>query len=432
MRQVSVAISTYTSDVSGVCSALYELGGMVVIHDPSGCNSTYNTHDEPRWFDQDSLIFISGLSQMDAVMGDDDKFIEDILRAAEELKPRFIALVRSPIPLMIGTDFDGIATEIEARCGIPTFFVPTTGMRSYVKGAGMAFETMVRRFMPGPGKIGEKGLEERQSVTFSKRNLSITVKKGLMKDTTEDMRFEVEPWKVNILGATPLDFSIDGTYEDLKTYLTEAGFVIQGSLAYQTSFEEMLTMPEADVNLVVTACGYEAAKAMEEIYGIPYVIGFPTGVMAPLVTEALKEAANEKKNINLLVQDIGQKNQDKIQDNIQDNVQNCCYDNMQKKGVLIHEPVIAASLAKVLSISKEQEIQPVSMVETEDIFLESGVKHIVSEEVMQDYLKDAAFIMADPMFRPICPAEIPFCPLVHEAFSGRTYRKEIRNLIHYL
>ena len=81
MKQVSVTLSTYTADVSGVCSALYELGGMVVIHDPSGCNSTYNTHDEPRWYDMDSLVFISGLSQMDAIMGNDDKFINDIVRA---------------------------------------------------------------------------------------------------------------------------------------------------------------------------------------------------------------------------------------------------------------------------------------------------------------------------------------------------------------
>ena len=79
MKQVSVTLSTYTADVSGVCSALYELGGMVVIHDPSGCNSTYNTHDEPRWYDMDSLVFISGLSQMDAIMGNDDKFINDMI-----------------------------------------------------------------------------------------------------------------------------------------------------------------------------------------------------------------------------------------------------------------------------------------------------------------------------------------------------------------
>ena len=63
MRQSYKIIPVYTADVSGVCSALYELGGMVVMHDPSGCNSTYNTHDEIRWYDQDSLIYISGLKR---------------------------------------------------------------------------------------------------------------------------------------------------------------------------------------------------------------------------------------------------------------------------------------------------------------------------------------------------------------------------------
>ena len=147
MKQVSVTLSTYTADVSGVCSALYELGGMVVIHDPSGCNSTYNTHDEPRWYDMDSLVFISGLSQMDAIMGNDDKFINDIVRAAKELKPRFIALVRTPIPLMTGTDFEGIARIIEKQTQIPVFYFPTSGMHSYVSGAGMALETVARELV---------------------------------------------------------------------------------------------------------------------------------------------------------------------------------------------------------------------------------------------------------------------------------------------
>ena len=67
MRQSYRMIPVYTADVSGVCSALYELGGMTVMHDPSGCNSTYNTHDEIRWYDQDSLIYISGLTEIDAI-----------------------------------------------------------------------------------------------------------------------------------------------------------------------------------------------------------------------------------------------------------------------------------------------------------------------------------------------------------------------------
>ena len=78
MKQTSSIISTYAADVSGVCSALYELGGMVVMHDPSGCNSTYNTHDEPRWYDYDSLIFISALTEMEAIMGDDQRLIDEV------------------------------------------------------------------------------------------------------------------------------------------------------------------------------------------------------------------------------------------------------------------------------------------------------------------------------------------------------------------
>ena len=63
MKQVAGLISTYSSDEFGICSALYELGGMVVMHDASGCNSTYTTHDEPRWYDIDSMIYISAISE---------------------------------------------------------------------------------------------------------------------------------------------------------------------------------------------------------------------------------------------------------------------------------------------------------------------------------------------------------------------------------
>ena len=51
MKHTAGMIPIYAADNAGICSALYELGGMTVIHDASGCNSTYTTHDEPRWYD---------------------------------------------------------------------------------------------------------------------------------------------------------------------------------------------------------------------------------------------------------------------------------------------------------------------------------------------------------------------------------------------
>ena len=154
MRQAYRIIPIYTADVSGVCSALYELGGMTVMHDPSGCNSTYNTHDEIRWYDQDSLIFISGLTDIDAIMGNDEKFLQDIEEAAKELKPKFIALASSPIPFMNGTDFQGLARALTARTEIPVFSVPTSGMHDYVCGAGLALAEIAGHFTGAAEETG--------------------------------------------------------------------------------------------------------------------------------------------------------------------------------------------------------------------------------------------------------------------------------------
>ena len=113
MKQTARIISTYSADVMGVCSALFELGGMTIMHDASGCNSTYTTHDEPRWYDMDSMVYISGISEMEAIMGDDEKLISDIVDAATKEELRAIA---------------GDEKEIEGRFSKPLDF-GTAGLR---------------------------------------------------------------------------------------------------------------------------------------------------------------------------------------------------------------------------------------------------------------------------------------------------------------
>ena len=43
------------------------------------------------------------------------------------------------------------------------------------------------------------------------------------------------------------------------------------------------------------------------------------------------------------------------------------------------------------------------------------------EEAMEEALKDAKIIVADPLYRPICPKNSSFYELPHVAFSGRIY-----------
>ena len=148
------SISCYAADTAGVCSAVFELGGMTIVHDASGCNSTYATHDEPRWFSADSMTYISALTESDVVCGNDRKLIDDAVRAAQELQPAFIALCNSPIPLMVGCDMQAIAEEIEAECNIKSFAVRTSGMNHYWQGASDAFLALAGRFLPE--KTGKK------------------------------------------------------------------------------------------------------------------------------------------------------------------------------------------------------------------------------------------------------------------------------------
>lgn len=414
MKQVSVTLSTYTADVSGVCSALYELGGMVVIHDPSGCNSTYNTHDEPRWYEMDSLVFISGLSQMDAIMGNDDKFIHDIVRAAKELQPRFIALVRTPIPLMTGTDFEGISRVIEKQTGIPVFYFPTSGMHTYVKGAGMAMETIARELVPAGGE----SVKERKNK-------------------------QENPLKINILGATPLDFSINSTLDSIKEFLSQH-FEIISIFAMGSSIEDIQRAGEADVNLVISSVGVLAAKVLEERFHTPYVIGTPIIGFENVLAEKLIESAWTKKSQTAYFS-VLQKAHKKDTANFT-TIQNAeavsnlkkirsLTETIEKNKVsgnvyIIGESVISQSLKAALALRYGIEATVICPLETEPEYTEKDVLLLSSEEDIKKAIMDADTVIADPIYKTICSEKVNFVAMPHEAYSGRIYRKEVCDFIH--
>ena len=401
MRQSYRIIPIYTADVSGVCSALYELGGMTVMHDPSGCNSTYNTHDEIRWYDQDSLIFISGLTEIDAIMGNDRKFIDDIEHAARELRPKFIALAGSPIPFMNGTDFPAIARVIEAETGIPTFSVPTNGMHDYVYGAGIALEKIAERFA---GKTEIENDTQKQT----------SADKSAETETTDDSRFpdsvvNMNPKKkekrsgrsVNLLGVTPLDFGPQKNVEIMKENLHNYGWNVLSAWAMGDTLETLQQAETADVNLVVSAVGLRAAKVLQEKFGTPYVIGTPNEWLAETISEALEEAAEQQTDRKIVY------------------LQN----RMQKEAeiTLIGEPVTMGSLAAGIEKKYGHSVRVFCpLKECENLVGEKDAI-VLGEEAMEEALKDAKIIVADPLYKPICPAKCTFYELPHVAFSGRLW-----------
>ena len=362
-------IPCYSGDVSGVCSALYELGGMVVIHDPSGCNSTYNTHDETRWYKQDSLIFISGLKERDAIMGNDEKFINDIIAAAQVHYPKFIAICSSPIPYINGTDFKGICKLVEERTGIPTFFVETNGMHDYSVGAGEALKQIALRFTnPHVAPI---------------------------------------PHSVNILGMTPLDYNYDETIDSLYKWLNRNGWKVNSCWAMRSSLEELALAGRASVNLVVSASGYAVAEVLREKFGTPFVCGVPIVHFEQNLLSALDEAAIS-------------------------GISSVPYANRQNRKmrdvVLIGDPVVMGSVAAAVSNKFGDTCTVICPLEANENLLGSADHFVVGEEEAEAYLKHATVVAADPLYRPICNPLAKFYNLPHQAFSGRCTWKNRFNI----
>lgn len=246
MRRLYRFLPPFAGDYSGVASALYELGGMLCIHDASGCTGNYVGFDEPRSYDSKQLVYCTALRRDDAIMGDEEVYIDKIVRAAKDMKPKFVAILGSPVPLIIGFDFNGVAKEIENRLGIPAFGFDTAGMKgSYKEGVVMGVTKLLDYYV-------------------------LPKKAELIRNA--DRRGN----KVNIVGATPLDIS-EENLDALKELLKSKGYEVVSVLSMSNDMDEFLSFYKADINLAITQAGALIAKDLENKYDMPYLAGLPIG-----------------------------------------------------------------------------------------------------------------------------------------------------------
>lgn len=419
--QTHVFTSTYTADVSGVCSALYELGGMTVIHDPSGCNSTYSTHDEPRWFDTDSLMFVSGLDEMTAVLGDDNVLIDDVTHAVRDLKPRFVTLCSGSIPHIIAFDCKGVAHLLEKRTGVPMLPVTTTGNRSYVAGVGAALTEWVKRFadsLESPYRVSSSGGPDCSANTL-------------------EGAAGPESFSVNLLGVTPLDFSINGNVDAMRKVFEDAGIPVNCCAAMGESFDSLRHIFRASVNVVVSSCGRRLARYMEQTAGIPYVEGTPIGAYGAARLPKLAKKAYEKKRASLeedshgaldgtsgsLRMLLAKKKGDSEGIRLWNgNPAHERWDVPDSQILIIGEEVFAQSLAAAIN-----QLTPDCRHGLRAFAVWPDVDHGFPEDVLAELIRKSRYIIGDPLYRtiPHDSKQNTFVDFPHEAYSGRIFRDRI-------
>lgn len=373
MEQLWITLPAFAPDYSGVCSAMFDLKGLTVVHDASGCTGNYTGYDEPRWYGSESKIFCSGLREIDAVLGNDEKLIRNILKTGELVHPTIYTVVGSPVPMVIGTDTKGIAHELEVTTGVPAFGFDTNGLGLYHTGVSDAMCRLINRFT-------EKS--------------DIKVERG-----------------INILGTTPLDISANENAQDLKNRLEDWGFNVLGQMMMGASIEQIRNFDQAVVNLVVTSSGLEAAKLLEKKFSIPYVVGMP------------------------LASDTGVK--ELLEQTIQDNKSRKLLDEAGTGDVLIIcEQVLGNSLRNLLQKRyRKIRVTVGTFFDLNEEIAAQGDINITSEEKLIKVLESGQYstLVGDPLFEELLEdiAGMQFVGIPHVAVSSKLYWKNMPRLLRY-
>lgn len=259
MKGLRKYLTPFAPDQSGAVSVLYELGGMLVICDAGGCTGNVCGFDEPRWFETRSAVFSAGLRDMDAILGRDDRLVAKLADAATKLDAKFAAIIGTPVPAVIGTDYHALKRMTEKKVDLPIMTVDTDGMELYDKGEEKAWLELFYVF------AGEK----------------------------ED----VIPGRVGILGMTPQDISDLHAADRIRKRFAEEG---KTAVCYGMGdgLGAVKKVSNVERHIVVSPAALEVAKYLERTYGTPYEVGYP------LVDELISDMDYHRKKVLIVHQQV--------------------------------------------------------------------------------------------------------------------------------
>ncbi len=259
MRGLRKYLTPFAPDQSGAVSVLYELGGIIVICDAGGCTGNVCGFDEPRWFERKSAVFSAGLRDMDAILGRDDRLVAKLVDAAEKVEAGFAAVIGTPVPAVIGTDYQALKRMCEKKTDLPVLAVNTDGMELYDGGERKAYLELFK--------------------VFAREKLP------------------VETGRVGILGMTPQDVSDLKAADKLREKFKSQG---HQAVCYGMGdgLDEVKKASSVEKNIVVSPAALECARYLEKTFGTPYEVGYP------LVEELVPDMEYAGKKVLIVQQQV--------------------------------------------------------------------------------------------------------------------------------
>lgn len=229
MKKLLKFISPLAPDDSGACSVLYEMGGITVICDAGGCAGNVCGFDEPRWFTKKSALLSAGLRDMDAILGRDDRLVAKLSRAQEQLEREFTAVVGTPVPAVIATDYKALERMAEKRTGVPCVTVATDGTKLYDKGEEEAYLKLFKKF-------------------------------------SQD-KLPTEKGSAAIIGATPLNTGYTTADELIKAFKDE-GYDEVVCIGLDSGLDEVRSISRFEKIFIIAPSGFAAGKYLRDELGL--------------------------------------------------------------------------------------------------------------------------------------------------------------------
>lgn len=289
MKGLRKYLTPFAPDQSGAVSVLYELGGMLVICDAGGCTGNVCGFDEPRWFETRSAVFSAGLRDMDAILGRDDRLVAKLTDAAEKLDVTFAAVIGTPVPAVIGTDYRALERMLSKKTDLSVLTVNTDGMELYDRGEEKAYLALFGRFAGENVDVEPGNIEKTQTAEScdGKRN-------GKNEDVSVDI--EDRP-RVGIIGMTPQDVSDLKAADKIRKVYADQGM---RAICYGMGdgLDEVRNASLAAKNVVVSPAALKAAQYLQKKFGTPYEIAYP------LAPELVPEVNYQGKKILIVQQQV--------------------------------------------------------------------------------------------------------------------------------
>ena len=372
MKGLMKYLSPFAPDISGAAEVLFKMGGLIVIIDAGGCTGNVCGFDEPRWSSERSAIFSAGLRDLDAILGRDEQMMKkigevlDVMRDEKGGGANFLALVGTPVPAVIATDYRALRRMGKNRFGIPTVTVQTTGMDLYDRGQEKAYLAMLDEFMAGRNAGKTDGADHADTVDHA----------DAYHIDGADHCGNADDGILGVLGATPMDLLSSDSIAGVGERAGRCG----GSPVriFGESLEDFRDAASFRENLVVSPSGLAAARKIEELAGVPFRVSYPLpgGFSA------------------MLAGDIS-----------------------GKRVLIVHQAVLALTIREELLLT-----YPDAEIDTATFFMPYGsCRHLSEEDDFIRLVREGSYdlIIADPLLRRACRGYSgEFRELPHFAVSG--------------